>query len=898
MSSHGLPRALTDLRVVEIGDSTALSYAGKLLAEFGADVLKVELPNGDDSRRRVPVPDVPPTGSGGEAADGVLHRWINNSKRSLVLDWHTDPTALTPLLDGADIVISAVPSPAASASATTSATASALTPDALREGRPHLIVAHVSDFGPDGPLASWRGGELILYALTGLLAASGPYDRPPLAHGTGVAWLTSGVALAVGILVAHWERGTSGHGQALDVAQQDAMIGAQAALPFITSFSGISTRRGGKDLRVDLGVLPCADGYIASVIGRDGWERLVALLGEPDLMQEKYLDRGTRVAYMEEALEIVLRRLKEEPRDHWFHGAQELRMPFAKVQGARDLAECPQLNDRGYFITVNGADGRHMRMPSRPFLMHGTPWRMTRPAPLLGDTDLGDVDWEPRPQPSGAPGLSSDSGANLPLAGIRVIELGTAWAGPCGTKILADLGADVIKIESPTHPDNARVAPYTDGDLADRFFDRNVAYLIANTSKAHTALELSRPHAQELFKRLAAGADVVFENYTPHVMEQFGLTHDQLRQVNPNLIMLSTCGYGHTGPWSDYAAYGWSLEPGSGIADVTGYPDGPPVASAIPYPDIATALHAAFAVLLALEHRRRTGEGQWIDVAQYELAALSGLTPLLHYMTTGEPWGRHGNHHPWYAPHNIYPTRPDGSGLDVGTDDDGGPIHDAWVAIAIEHDDEWPRLVAALDGALPDRPEWATFEARKTDEDAIDAAIGAWTNQRTNVEAAEFLQAAGVRAAPVNRYDQALRNPQPWHRGYLVRAEHEESGARIVPGVWQRFSRTPGRVRWAAPNFGAQNRLVLQDILGLSDAELATMAAEGETADTPTGLARPPLAGLPIEQTIELGLSRGLDADYLAWNQAGPVTPLPTPVPLTWGPVQIDTSTPTQETAR
>jgi len=886
MSSRALPRSLAGLRVIEIGDSTALSYAGKLLAEFGADVLKIELPDGDAARRRIPIPDT------AEGTDGVLHRWINNSKRSLILDWRADPDGLDVLLDGADVVISAVPF-----SGTHSpATAAALTPDALRQNRPHLIVAHISDFGPDGPLADWQGGELILYALTGLLAASGPYDRPPLAHGTGIAWLTSGVALALGVLVAHWERSQSGHGQSLDVSQQDTMFGAQAALPFIASFAGVSMRRAGKDLRVDLGILPCADGHIASVIGRDGWERLVALLGEPDLLQDKYLDRGTRVAYMEEAVDIVLRRLKQKPRDHWFHGAQELRMPFAKVQSARDLAECPQLNDRGYFITVDGADGRHVRMPSRPFLMHGTPWRMSCPAPILGDTSANEVGWEPRPQPSDEPAVQPASENALPLAGIRVLELGTAWAGPCGTKILADLGADVIKIESPTHPDNARVAPYTDGDLGDRFFDRNVAYLIANTSKAHLALELSRPHAQELFKRLVAGADVVFENYTPHVMAQFGLSYDQLRQINPALIMLSTCGYGHTGPWSDYAAYGWSLEPGSGIADVTGYADGPPVASAIPYPDMATALHGAFAVLVALEHRRRSGEGQWIDVAQYELAALSGLTPLLHYMTTGDAWGRHGNRHPWFAPHNIYPAKPDGSGLDVGTDAEGNPTHDAWVAISVEHDDEWPLLVAALDGALPDRTEWASFEGRKAEEDAIDAAISGWTSQRTNVEAAELLQAAGVRAAPVNRYEQALRNPQPWHRGYLVRAEHEESGARIVPGVWQRFSRTPGRVRWAATNFGAQNGLVLQGILGLSEADLATMYAEGETADTPTGLARPPVAGLPIEQAIDLGISRGLDPDYLAWNHAGPVTPLPKSIPFKWGSMSNAPPIPAKET--
>ena len=840
--------------------SMGLGYTGKLLAEFGADVVKLELPEGDAARRRIPLPDA-------AAADGVLHRWLHNSKRSVVLDWRESLESLDSLLDGADVVISAVPIAGPAATATTDA----LQPEALRANRPHLIAAHISDFGPDGPWAERMGGELVLYALSGLLGASGSFDRPPVAHGTGIAWYTAGTALAVGVLVAHWERGTSGEGQVVDVAGLDAMIGAQAAMPFAVSSTGRVARRQGHATRIEVGILPCKGGHIASVIGREGWERLVALLDEPALLEERFLDRFSRPAYMAEASELVLGRLAEEPSEHWFHGAQALRMPFAMVQSAADIAECPQLNDRGDFITVEGADGRHVRMPSRPFLMQRTPWRMSRPSPFLGDTSIEDLGWEVRKQPT--PGTST---GELPLTGIRVIELGTAWAGPCATKILADLGADVIKIESPTHPDNARVPPYTDGELGARHFDRNVAYHIANTSKAHVALELSQPYAQELFKRLVVGADVVLENYTPHVMTQFGLDYDTLRHARPDLIMLSSCGYGHSGPWSNYGAYGWSLEPGGGLADVTGYADGPPIASAVPYPDMASALHGAFAILLALEHHRARGEGQWIDLAQYEAATRSAVVPLLHYMTTGELWGRHGNHHPWYAPHNIYPSAPDGS--DLGAED-------AWVAITVEEDIEWPRLVATLEGWLEDRAEWASFEGRKRDEEAIDGSIAAWTKERTNVKAADLLQAAGVRAAPVNRFDQTIRNPQSWQRGFLVRAQHPESGTRIVPGVWQRFSRTPGRVRWAATNFGAQNRLVFESILGLPAEEVDAMYARGETSDEATALARPAVASIPMEQMIALGLARGRDRDYRAWNAAGPVVPMIHELPLTWGPV-------------
>ena len=891
MSTTDRPRALHGLRVLEIGEglepaAVGLGYAGKLLAEFGAEVVKLELPEGDKIRHRIPLSNI--LGVDEPTADGALHRWLHNSKRSVVLDWRRSLEPIQTLLDGADIVISAVPTTGPGAPPT----AAGLQPAAIRAARSHLIVGQISDFGPDGPWADRMGGELVLYALSGLLGSSGPFDRPPVAHGTGVAWYTAGTALAVGMLVAHWERSKSGEGQVVDVAGLDAMIGAQGSIPFAVSATGQVARRLGRATKIEQGILPCADGHIASVIGRDGWERLGVLLEEPTLMEERFLDRFSRAAHMSEANEMVLQRLAEESVAHWFHGAQTLRMPFAMVQSAAQLAECPQLNDRGDFITVEGTDGRHARMPSRPFLMHGTPWRMSRPAPLLGDTAIEELNWEARVQPS--EGTAENA---LPLAGIRVIELGTAWAGPCATKILADLGADVIKIESPTHPDNARIPSYTDDELGARHFDRHVAYHIANTSKAHVALELSQPHAQALVKRLVAGADVVLENYTPHVMAQFGLDYTALRRVRPDLIMLSSSGYGHSGPWAEYGAYGYSLEPCGGIADVTGYPDGPPIASAIPYPDLASALHGAFAILVALVHRRASGEGQWIDLAQYEIATRSAVIPLLHYMTTGELWGRHGNRHPWYAPHNVYPSAPDGS--DLGRED-------SWLAIALENDDEWPRLVAALAGALEDRPEWALFEGRKRDEEKIDAAISAWSSGRTNVGAAELLQAAGVRAAPVNRPDQTIRNPQLWHREFLVRAEHAESGSRIVPGVWQRFSRTPGRVRWAATNFGAQNRFVLESILGLPAEEVDAMYARDETADE-AAMARPAVTSIPIEQMVELGIARGQDREYLTWNAAGPAVPLPGDdlptsnggttgaLPLTWGSVGVAEPPQTEE---
>ena len=901
--------ALDGLRVLEWGSGPTLAYAGKLLAEFGADVVKLEAPAGDALRRRLPLPTTPepatPEAEAPEAeapqADGALHRWLNNSKRSLVLDPAAAETPLGgalldgalldgALLDGADVILlgdDSAPWHAASAPAPRKNAPrqdaprkdAAARAESLRQGRPHLIVGVATDFGPDGPSAGRLGGELALYAHSGLLGSSGPHDRPPLAHGVGVSWFNGGAALAMGVVAAQLERARSGQGQVVDVAGLDTMVAAGAAIPFMVSFTRIVDRRQGKLPRLDQGIFQTADGPIACVFRGTGWSRFLEVLDDPALRAESLHRPGAQ--YDPEVLAAVTRRIGQLPRAELLQRAQAQRFPFAPVHDAAGVAECPQLNDRGFFIVVEGADGRHTRMPGRPFLMTATPWRMRRPAPLLGDTPAGSLGWDRRPAPSAtalaAPTAGAANGpAAGPLAGVRVIELGTAWAAPFAAKALADLGAEVIKLESPRYPDNGRVPPCTDQDLGAndgaRFFDRLPAQQTANVGKWHATLDFASPRGRELLLDLVQRCDVLIENYTPHTLRQHRLTYDDLRPARPDLVMLSTCGYGHSGPWQDYRALGWGLEPASGLAAVTGYADGPPVACSVPYPDMATAVHAGYAITLALEYRRRTGRGQWIDLSQYEVAALSAAAPLLHYLSSGELWGRHGNRHPWYAPHNLYPAAGDGTAL--GSDDQ-------WVAIAVEQEPEWARLVSALNGVLTDRPQWRTVAGRKAGEDAIDAAIGEWTRQRTAAESERTLQAAGVRAAAVLRYDQVMRHPQLWHRGALVRADQPVVGPRIVPGPWQRLSRTPAQVRRAAAPYAAHNDLVFGQILALDTAEMESLRAAGVIGDTPA-MAKPRRGGVPVERLIEQGRARGRDTEYQAWNAAGPAVPYVDTAPLAW----------------
>ena len=675
--------ALDGLRVLELGRGPMLAYTGKLLAEFGADVVKLESPDGDPLRRRLPLPDAP-------AADGALHRWLNNSKRSVVCDGFSPDDLPDGLLDAADVLLlgEGFGAPVAGPPGEPER-GGGLSAEALEMAYPHLIVGVASDFGPDGPWAGRPGGELALYAQSGLLGASGPYDRPPVAHGVGVSWFNGGAALAMGVVAAHLERARSGSGQVVDVAGLDAMVAAGAAIPFLVSFTGVVDRRRGKLPQLEQGIFDAADGQIACVFRGAGWTQLLELLDDPAQLAEAF--QRPNAQRDPDVVAAVVRRIGELPRQVLLERAQARRLPFAPVHDAEDLAECPQLNDRGFFIVVEGADGRHTRMPGRPFLMTATPWRMRRPAPLLGDTALGDtalesLGWASRPsrqlesQPEPLPEDGVTAAAAGPLAGIRVLELGTAWAAPFAAKALADLGAEVIKLESPRYPDGARIPPFADRSLETdhgggsggdsdggsdggpdgdssggsrgdssggaRFFDRLPAQQTANAGKWHATLDFASQRGRALLLDLVQRCDVLIENYTPHALSQHRLTYDVLRETRPDLVMLSTCGFGHSGPWKEYRALGWGLEPASGLSAVTGYADGPPVACSAPYPDTAAAVHAGYAILLALEYRRRTGRGQWIDLAQYEVATLAASPPLLHYLSTGTLWGRHGNRHP------------------------------------------------------------------------------------------------------------------------------------------------------------------------------------------------------------------------------------------------------------
>lgn len=405
----------------------------------------------------------------------------------------------------------------------------------------------------------------------------------------------------------------------------------------------------------------------------------------------------------------------------------------------------------------------------------------------------------------------------LPLHGIRVLDLTMAWAGPYGTRLLADMGAEVIKVESVNNWDVLRALNGQRPDV-ERVWDKSPYFNALNRNKYGCALDLAKPKGRELFLRLAAMSDVVIDNFRAEVMDNLGLTYEALATVNDQIIVVSMPGHGKTGPERDFVTYGTTIELLSGLAHLSGYEGGPPRKTGIAYPDPLAGIAAAGAVALALWDRRRTGRGQYVELAQREnMMSVIGEFIVAFSLNGREP-PRRGNRHCSMAPHGCYPS--------VGDDQ--------WLTIACENDAQFAALCSAIGRpGLPLDERFADVVSRYRNQNALDEIIAAWSRDRTKEEAAEALQAAGVPAMPV------LSVPEVFGDEHLSAREFFEPVSHAIAGVWDiegpqwQMSETPAHVRLPAPSFAEHNDYVFGELLGLTEEQIAQLEADGVTGTTP-----------------------------------------------------------------
>jgi crotonobetainyl-CoA:carnitine CoA-transferase CaiB-like acyl-CoA transferase len=800
---------LAAIRIIEYGQGISAAFAAKLLADCGADVIKIEPPGGDWTRRHGPFfDDNPGTESG-------LFLYLNANKRGAVLDLErqADRGVFESLLERADILIhNVLPCDRA---------AYGLSSPALCERFAQLIVATISPYGDCGPRAHYRGYDLNVMHASGFAAinpACSPYpDLPPVKLFSNQAEFQGGVHAAM-VAIAAWldrER-RRGAGRAIDVSMQECITAMLGSSPAFWAYTRTRTSRLGVRPIQPWMAVECADGKLyVSCVEEDQWRGLLKMLGDPEWGREEiFKDRTTRaknVDALRALLEAITRRHKVR---ELYHEAQKLRLPVAPLNRMTDVFSDQQLRARNFFLALPNGDpeGRTINGPGAPYKFSTMRWALRRRAPTLGEhhREILELAASPANRREAAVRARSDPAAR-PLTGLRVLDFSWVWGGPFCTLQLAQLGADVIRIESARRPCLFRnLLPFADKIPG---LNRGGVFNQVNQGKRSVVLELNHPKGLEVARTMVPWADVVVENFAPGVLDRMGLGYEALRAIKPDLIMLSISGYGRTGPYRNYVSYGGIIGAHGGFYAQNGHGGDEPRDLGATYADPATGALGATAILLALAHKHLTGEGQYIDLSMLEAMATLAAEGLLEVAINGREPQRIANRDRRRAPHNCYKALGDA---------------EMWVSIAAGSEQQWHALCAAIgQPALARDPRFASAELRKRNEDELDRIITQWTCQRDRWEITQTLQGSGVAAFPTLGNQDFFEDWHMLERGFVVEVDHPEIGRRQHTAQPWTISDNPDRTLPRAPLLGEHTTEVLQAVFGYTPEQIEQLKAQG-----------------------------------------------------------------------
>ena len=789
---------LVGTRVVDVSSGIAGAYCTKLMADGGADVVKIEDPEGDPLRRR--------------AEGGALFQFLSTSKDSVV----ADAALARELIVDADIVVWS--------SGSSIADDPDLAPTRLYRDFPQLVVVALSPFGLGGPWRDRPSTDFTRQALCGGHVQRGTPDRPPLMCGGEPGEWAAGTYGAIGALAALRRARLQGVGDLVEVASLDAMMFSQPLYP-VTWFqvAGEPFRPVRSSQLPNLH--PSADGYVAlqTTTGQQ-WLDFCVMIGRADWQADERLARGTYRTLHRAALEAVIEAwTSARTTAEIVELATLLRIPVAEVGNGATLPHFAHLVEGGWF-TENPAGFVQPSVPYR--LGGGARSRPLAPAPSIGrDTDRHRArvaGAQPRrPEPS----VGAGGDPLLPLHGLRVVDLTAFWAGPVIGYACAVLGAEVIHVESTKRPDGIRLNA-TKPMSEPSWWEWCPMFHGSNTNKLDLAVELDTARGRELFLDLVAHSDVVLENFSPRVLEQLDLDQDVLLARNPELVVLRAPGYGITGPWRERLAYAPTIEAQAGLAWTSGFTDrGPEPPSGIA--DALGGAHATVALLLALEYRRRTGRGMFVECPMVGASLNLAAEQIVEYAASGRLMERRGNRSATCIPQGVYRT----------DDVDAHGRRDSWVAISVASDDQWRALGSTMGAShLARDPALATVDGRRAAEDRIDEVIAAWCATRLVDEIVGRLSGAGVpaeRVVPAHEHN--LSEQVVWRR-LFERVDHPVTGAVECIGAPFRHANGPHvHNRRPAPRLGEHNREILTRILGLSDDVIDELEADGVIGDTVIG---------------------------------------------------------------
>lgn len=812
--------ALDGIRVIELGEAVSAPYCARLFADYGADVVKVEPPDGDVARRWGPFPGDRP-----DPEKSGLFFFLNTNKRGITLDLsqRQDRDRLGELLRGADVFIENGAPALMRERGLDYASLAAINPD--------LVVISLTPFGQSGPYSEWKGYDLNAFHLTGTGSRyCGRPGEPPLEHGTFSADFYGAITGAAWGMAALFGRDTAGGGQHLDVSCAEAI-----AATFVGGQNiGGCAQDGRFDKRTGIGmslgapatILPCRDGYVWILALEPGqWNGLARVMGNPDWMQlEMFQEMLVRAQNSDAMYPLIEMWTMEHGKMEIMQRCQAEGVPVTAVFTVAEAAEHPHLRERGYIVEIEHPRLGKVRDLGAPFKLPASPGGPRRGAPLLGEhndevlgrgpgTVQAAVGAAESAGTVGAGGRVTEStggdGTALPLRGLRVANFGWVWAGPVVGQTLGFLGAEVYKIESRARIDLTRMLPPFGGGVRDP--DRSLSNHACWAGNGSITLNLKKPEGRELAKQFVAHCDVVIENFGPGFMNEAGLGYEDLRAVKPDIVMFSMPAAGLSGPLRNVRTYGLSLTSITGLDGLTGYAGGPPVPVENAFSDPYNGILGAYAVLVALRHRERTGEGQHIDFSQQEAVMQMVGPAFMDYVLNGRCAAPLGNRHPLGAgaPHGVFPCAGE----------------DRWISIAVLTDEEWRGLVRAMGGpAWALAAEFSSGPQRVAHVERLHEHVAAWTRAFDDYELAGMLQQHGVAAAPVLDVGDLLRDPHYRARGTFVEVQHPLGFKETIYGAYVKTSRSKVVVR-PGPRIGQDNEYVFRQLLGMPDERYRQLVA-------------------------------------------------------------------------
>jgi len=777
-------------------DLTGLSgqLAGRMLADLGMEVIKIEPPGGDPVRRLAPFIT---SANGAKLSTKFAHLNAGKASKVLDLDNEADRSSFRKLVESADVVLESFQPGELDGKHIGFKDLSAINPG--------IVVASITGFGQTGPKKNFAFNDLVALAESGFLYISGDPSLPPCKPPETQAYYFASLFATAGVLAALYRRERTGLGDHVDSSMQESLATQEHIVRLWANEKQIAKRAGSQHGSVaPAKIFPCRDGFVYLYVTRQHWKLFLTIWKDhpPVFDKAEWLNNVYRREHADELNPAVEAYLSNFTMAEITELLQEQGIPCVPVNTPMGFANDEHVRGRGFMAPVEHAGFGVTKQPAMPFVIDGA-----RPAvgsvPVLNSwQDSGEKRAAPR-QP-----ISTATTGNGPLDGMRIVSFDHVLAGPYGTTILAELGADVIKIESS----KGGMDPF-------RFFgtgeDPNLSprFLEFNRNKRSFTVNLKHPKGQGVLHDLVAKADAVLDNYSVDVVERIGLAYHQLCKVKPDIVNLRMPGLGTTGPKRHFSTVGVNITSFTGLTYMWNHPGNtnPPVGSQAVFPDYVSGVLCAIIIISGVLQRDRQKKGAFIDLAQSEATAFMIGANLMEAASSGINPEPIGNASAAVAPHGCYPCRGD----------------DRWCVIATENEAQWAALAKIIGAGLVGNPRFATNGDRLQNRDALDTIIAGWSKSRDAFAVRNELQKAGVPAGVVQTGEDLVNDTQLQERGFIVGVENARLGRVVLPNFPLHFSNAKLTRRWEFPVLGRDTETVLREVVGYDQETIAAHRQDG-----------------------------------------------------------------------